>query len=273
MVRGATLGVAGRMPVGRGAGPAVLALWSSWGSWGSWDPAAVHAGVLDALGHPPAEHGRGQQPRGDRADERLMRPHPQREGADRHRPHQDPGDRTARHEPAGQRPGVRGQRDRDGQQQHGVKPGPVAAVRGGEYGHAPDRHRGGGNDGAPSLDHRDDRVDQRGQDDQAQRDREEQDSGGDHDDLQPGRGPPVCAPEPDAPARLVLHRGLGPIVWQHHASSPLCPCLPRACLGATPRGRRVGRLAHDPRIRLPDSRMSCIAHDPGARQHTRRYCR
>ena len=182
---------------------------------------AVHPPFLDALGQPPAKHGRGEQPRGDGADEQLVRQRLQRDGADRHRPGQRPGDRAARHEPAGQRPGVRGQRDDERQQQQRVEPGPVAGAQRGEDGHAPERDAHRGARGAPPLDHRDDRVDQGGQEDQAEGDREEHDGGGHHGDLEPGRQLPVGTDEASSAAWLVRRGGLGPVVWQHLASSHL----------------------------------------------------
>ena len=215
---------------------------------------AVHAGVLDALGHPPAEDGRGQQPRGDRADERLARCRFKGDDAGRHRPGQHPGDRAAGDETAGQRLGVGSQHDRERQQDHRIEPGPVVLVGEGEDRQAPERDRDRGTDGTPSLGHRDDAVDQCGQQDEFG-----EGNGGDRDDdLDPERILPVRMQQPGPPARFVRRRGLGPIVWQHHASSPLCPCLPRAQISA-PGCRTVVR--------------PCIAHDPYSRQHTRRYCR
>ena len=188
--------------------------------------------------------------------DRHGRPQLQGDGTHRHRPQQDPGDRAARHEPAGERPGVRGQGDDEGQQQERVKRGPVPAAHGGEHGQAPDRDRGGGGNGPPSLDHGDDRVDQGGDDDQAQRHREEQDGRGDHDDLQPRRGPPARAPDAGAPARLVSARA-GPC--RLAASRFLAPS---PCLAAWSRTRREDRLTHDLRTRLPDSRMSLYSASP-----------
>ena len=200
-------------------------------------PAAIHPGVLDALGHSPAEHGRGQQPRSHRAEERQARCRLEGDDASRHRPGQDPGDRTARHEPAGQRLGVGGQRDQEGQQDHRVEPGSVALVGEREHHHAPQRDADGRADGAPGLGHRDDAVDHGDEDDRSR----QENSGDDREDLEPDGKPPVGVHHPGTQRRLVRRGGLGPILWQHYASLPLCPCLPRA---------------QAPRTRLPDSRMS-----------------
>ena len=130
--------------VSRGSGRRLIRRGPVGLSRGSRGSAAVHAGVLYALGHPPAEYGRGQQPGRDRVVERLARRGLQGDDARGHGPGQDPGDGTARDEPAGQRPGVRGQRDEEGQQDHRVEPGPVVLVGEREHGQAPERYRATG---------------------------------------------------------------------------------------------------------------------------------
>ncbi len=217
---------------------------------------AVHPLVLDDLGQPPAQDGQGDEDGRDHPDGRLVRPQAEQDEAGRDRPEHGPGGAPARHVRAGQLlgRGDPGHHEREDQQRD--RPGPVDVRE--------DRDRQDPGSGSvsrgpagPLLGH----GDGRGQQGERKQERPQDERGGGQHDLQ-DQGRPAHPPhDPGRPARLVSRGGLGPVVWQHLASSSLVPASqPRRA--DLPAAGRQGRLARSARTRLPDSRMSLYSASP-----------
>ncbi len=197
--------------VGGSAGPAAL-------------PGAVQAVhpvvLMHALGQPPAERDRGEQPGRDHADERRDVPGAQlvhQDGDDEHRPHQHQGGRAARYVPPAQPAQVRHDRDhhRQRDQRQANFPGRLAAVEAEEV-DEPDRdhgHVGRGHAGADLIDDRD-----RGEHHAAEQH-------GDQDDHDPAgkRSARRSLLDPFDEVELFSRGGLDPVVWRHIAPSSLVP--------------------------------------------------